>query len=360
AEILQRLGMAVVSRAKDRLTVRVPNFRRDVEREIDLIVEVARIYGYDNIPSRTLVPACPAPPNRRECVLAETGQVFAAAGYFEAVSHTLSTDGAARLFLPGGNVEPLKVLDSSSAARASLRMSVVPGLLEAKRVNQDAGRVAVKFFEIANRFVPVAGQTLPDENARLAILADDDFFAVKGVLETLFDALGLAHHAAAFESTDAYEALVAGESAAIVLDGESLGFIGRVEASLAEQFGLDAAPVVAEVDFDRLVAAANLAVQFHALPQFPAVERDLAIVVEESVTWARVDAAVRSEGVAELEAVEFLDVYRGKQVPEGKKSIAFRMRFRSAAGTLTHEGVDVFQEQVLARLKKDLSATLRA
>jgi phenylalanyl-tRNA synthetase beta chain len=245
------------------------------------------------------------------------------------------------------------------ATPLALRESLLAGVLESLRVNQSAGEPQARLFEIAKRFVPIEGQELPQETPCLALASHDDFEAVRGVAEAVFDALQLAGRVK-FAATDRYGDLDPGAAAEIRLDGRPIGMIGRTTPDAAKAFDLDDPPLVAEIDFGMLIEAANLRPQFKPLPQFPAILRDLAIVVDEAATWESIEKAVAAAGAKELESVQPLNVYRGKQVPEGKKSVALRMTLRSPGGTLTHEQADQMQAAVLAALKGSLGAELRA
>ena len=357
ADILRRLGFDVLRATADAVRVRVPSWRlADVTREADLIEEVARHHGYDKIPESRAIPVTYAPPSRAERVRDVAGRVLTAAGYFEAATFSFTTrDRAVRFAPPGAMPEPLLCRGTALA----LRESVVPGLLESLARNRNGGEADARLFEIAHRFIPVAGQDLPRENTMLALASADDFAAVKGVLEALFGALHLAGRAT-FARADLSADLDADQSAEIRLDDEPLGFLGRAGADAARAFHLDEPPTVAEVLFDRLIEAADLAPTYRPLPQFPAIVRDLAVVVDEAVAWADIARAVAGASVPELVGTEALSVYRGKQVPEGRKSVALRLRLRSDSTTLTHDQADAMTARVLESLTSAVAATLRA
>jgi phenylalanyl-tRNA synthetase beta chain len=371
ADILRRLECTVIDEntppampgdppaargASDRIRVRVPSWRSDLEREVDLIEEVARHHGYEKIPQKAEIRlTSPATPTKTERVREIVNHVLTAAGYFEAITFSFTTAGrAARLRRRDVTAEPL----ACRGAPLALRESLVSGVLESLRVNQRAGEPAARLFEIAKRFIPVPGQPLPQEDAMLALAGGEDFQAVRGVLEVLFDALRLGGRTR-FAPTDAYADLEAGGAAEILLDGQPFGMIGRLTQEAAAAFDLDDPPLAAEVMYGRLVEAAELQPVFKPLPQYPAMARDLALVVDEAVAWEKIGQAVASAGVAELESTDLLSVYRGKQIPAGKKSVALRLVLRSPTGTLTGEQADARVAGILAALKL-LGAELRA
>jgi phenylalanyl-tRNA synthetase beta chain len=355
ADILRRLELEVLEADADRIRVRVPSWRPDLAREIDLVEEVARHYGYDHIPESRSLPITVSPPSREERVRTVVGHVLTAAGYFEATTFSFtSPERAVRFRRRDVTAAPLICRGTALA----LREALVSGVVESLLVNQNVGEHDVRLFEVAKRFVPVDGQDLPHEETMLALAAPDDFRTVRGVLEALMAALRLAGRAT-MEPTDAWPDLEAGAAAEVRIDGETIGMVGRAAEEAARLFDLDEPPTVAEVSLERLVAAADLEPTVHPLPQYPAVRRDLAVVVDEQVAWADLLRAIQGTETAELESVEPLEVYRGEQVPAGQKSVALRLTLRRPDATLTGEAADAVQQAVLDALARNVGATLR-
>jgi len=355
ADILRRLEIEVLEAGPDRLRVRIPSWRPDLQREADLIEEVARHHGYEKIPESRHVPLAYAARSKAERVRETVGQVLTAAGYFEAITFTFTSRArAVRMRPPDVTGEPLVCRGTPLA----VRQSVLPGLLDSLRVNRHVGETDARLFEVAKRFLPVEGQELPREETMLALAGPDDFHAVRGALEAVFEALRLGPRVG-FAPSDRYRDLDPGAAAEVLLDGRPIGMLGRASPDAAREFDLDDPPTVAEVSYERLVAEADLTPTFRPLPQVPAIWRDLALVVDETVPWDRIARAVAGARVAELESVEPLDVYRGKQVPPGKKSVAVRLVLRASAGTLTHEQADARVARILASLAEGIGAVLR-
>ena len=356
ADILAHLECEVLEATAERIRVRVPSWRPDLEREVDLIEEVARHHGYDKIPEGRRTPITISAPTKAERVREIVGHVLTAAGYFEAVTFSFTGRARAVRFRASDvTADPLTCRGTTLA----LRESLLAGVMESLRVNRGAGEADAKLFEVAKRFVPVEGQQLPREEQMLALAGPDDFATVRGVVEAVLDALRLGGRIA-FAATDRYPDLEPGAAAEIELDAKPLGMIGRATEEAAEAFDLDEPPVVAEIRYERLVEAADLEPTAEPLPHFPAITRDLALIVDEAVTWADVERAVAAAEVLELEFLEPVDVYRGKQVPPGKKSVAVRLILRSPDATLTHEQADEMQARILAALDETVGAVLRA
>ena len=193
----------------------------------------------------------------------------------------------------------------------------------------------------------------------LALASHDGFESVRGVIETLLAALRLDARIK-FVATDRYADLDSGAAAEILLDEEPIGMIGLATRQAAEAFGLDDPPTVAELLYSRLVEAADLVPAAKPLPQFPGITRDLALVVDERIAWAQIQEAVLAARVAELESVDPVSVYRGKQIPAGKKSVALRMVLRSKTDTLKSQQADEMTARVLKSLETSVGAQLRA
>jgi len=355
ADILRRLELEVLEQDAERIRVRVPTWRPDLTREIDLVEEIARHWGYDRIPESRSLPIAVSPPSRDERVRAIVGHVLTAAGYFEATTFSFTSPGRAVRFRRDDVTAAPLVCRGTALA---LREALVSGVVESLLVNQNAGEQDVRLFEVAKRFVPAVVRDLPHEEKRLALAGPDDFRTVRGVLEALCEALCLADRVT-FAPTERYPDLEPGAAAEVRLDGEVIGMIGRASEEAARAFDLDGPPTVSELSYEGLVEAAALEPSVAPLPHFPAVTRDLAVVVDEAAPWADLVRTIEGADVAELESVEPLEVYRGEQVPAGKKSVALRLTLRRPDGTLTGEAADAAQKQVIDALEREVRATLR-
>ena len=221
-----------------------------------------------------------------------------------------------------------------------------------KRYNANHGTELVKIFEVAK--VYLAGEKLPQEKTCLSILADTDFLTVKGIIEAILTHLGI-HSKCESLPFSKPELFREGRAAKILLDGKILGYLGEGSSDLA----FNASPCLAELDMDLLVEKADFAKSYQALPQHPPVFRDLALLVDEEVSWASIEKAIAGTKVLFLKNINFFDVYRGKQIPAGKKSIAFNLCFHAQDRTLKSEEVDIAQTTIIDSLHKTLNAELR-
>jgi phenylalanyl-tRNA synthetase beta chain len=357
--ILKALGMVITKQSDATIEVTPPRFRRDLSREADLIEEVARIHGFDKVPYLAYIPSGTPPRVRQEEVIRRVQDVLVAAGYHEAITPSLTDAQTAALLSPGDDTAPLGTRDTLAAGATFIRKSVLSGLLEVKRTNQAAGQGHVAMFEMARSFCDSGSDTPPSESRRLALLSDDDETMGRGTLEAIAEGLNFDGQLTFAPTTRVAELNPDGQ-ADVLLDGAVIGFCGLLGETLARSYKFRHVPWVAEVDVDPLVEAASLVPQHAPVPQLPTIERDLALVVDETVLWRDMEACLRSAEIEELEQVSYVSLFRGKQIPEGKKCVAVRLTFRGSDTTLTHEQADVFQEAILARVQGQLGAELRA
>ena len=359
AGILERLGFEGVARSGDEISVSVPPFRaNDVSREIDLIEEVIRIHGYEKIPERATITICASAVSKGERVEERAREALVGLGYHETMTNTFCTRATAEVVSPWTGGEAITVQNTVRREENRLRVSILPELLRVKSANVAHGVRRSPFFEISRVYLPRAERAggeptrddaLPVEKLVLAVLGEGDLPALKGGIEALLCRLGVAG-GVRFEPAECgfFES---GRVADILLGDRLLGIIGEVDRGIAERHDLSRAPCMAELDFDLLTEAADLEGQYARLPAYPAAVRDLAVVVAESVTWAQIEQAVRKSELPHLERIEFFDIFRGRQVPRGKKSIAFSLTFRAPDRTLLREEVEEARRRCIASLE---------
>jgi phenylalanyl-tRNA synthetase beta chain len=372
--ILQRLGFQVRVEGDGAWDVLPPVFRLDVSIPEDVAEEVGRIYGYDRVPPtlpgarRTAWhPAAPSQDRRLDAVR----HAMAAAGYAEAVTPSLV---AGQLLSRLGVGERALRVVNPVTDEDTLRTTLIPSLLQVAARNRNHGRSEVAVFEVGRAYLrrpedPSDRQPerQPEEPSRLAALSTVPagaetsrvaFLALKGALEraidtlTPLDAIGLEYERAQAPLFHP------GRCARVVLGGRQVGYVGELHPSVMGAVDLEDRAVAAEVDLEAPLAADG-ARQARPLPRFPAVNRDLGVVVPRSLPAAELHATITEAGGALLESVRAFDEYRGSQVPEGHKSVAFALTFRSPERTLTDAEVDAQLEAVRAELRRRHGATFR-
>jgi phenylalanyl-tRNA synthetase beta chain len=357
ARILRALGLTPVSDDDDAITVRAPSWRSDLEREIDLIEEVARIHGYEHIPEDRAVPLTSTPRGRRERVEGVIRDAMTGAGFDEAATFSLVEERLSVPLSPGTAPPPLRVEHSSRRRESALRQSLVPSLLAARLHNESHGQFDADLFEIANVYLPRAEGGLPDERTRLAIVAGRDFRGLKGIVEGLLRSL---HIAAPLASSPVEIAMLAKGRAAELRVGQAhLGYLGEVDPARLQEFELKGACSAAELELDVLLSEAVLVAQYRPMPPFPGVVRDLSLVVARELPWGELCETVVGAAGPTLEAVQYLDTFRGGNLPEDQQSVHFSMAFRHPERTLTGEEVEAAVRTVIGACEARFQARLR-
>lgn len=377
-DCLERLGCAVTDEGEGVLRVVAPTFRPDLEREIDLYEEVLRLYGMDCIPS-----TLPAGRGRlgvrtsQQIVDAKLHATLASCGMNETMTYSFAAaDDVEKLRMSEeGLGEAAELINPMNAEQSCMRRTIVPGLLRSVAYNQSRGVSNIQLYEIGTVFSSREGAAQPKERRRLAgVLAGAmgpvawnnapaafDFFDGKGVLESIARELALPK--VRFKALSAEEAphLQPGRAAQMLSGGDVIGWVGEIHPLAADAFDA-AAPVVAfELDMAVLERNARPARDYVDVPQFPAVARDAAFVVDESVTNEKLMQCMASAGGKLLEEVQLFDVYRNEErIGAGKKSMAYSLTYRAADRTLTSEEVDKAHDRLVKKVSNATGAEQRA
>lgn len=354
--------------ALEPLTIRVPTYRVDLKREEDLIEEVARLYGVDKIPATP--PRGAIGSNEYDAVydeLAAARTILSGLGLCEAQGQTLISDSVAKLAGPTGLVPLANPLSSDMNV---LRPSLLPGLLDALRHNLSYKTLDVALFEIGSVFSQTEKGNA--EHRRLAIAmtglrqvahwagdsrdAKFDIFDLKGLIEEFFDQYGV--RGISFSRRSEMTTLFV-ESASIHLGKLKIGEIGQLLPTLARQYDLRDAVYLAELDLDTLLLRRNPGKSFKVLPSFPAIRRDVAMTVPEAVTHESVMQVVRQAKPANLEGADLFDVFRGKHVAVGQKSMAYAFTYRHGGRSLTDAEVNAAHDKLVEAFRQKLQAVIR-
>ena len=373
--VLKSLGFERAEKTEDGLLMRTPYWRSDIAIEDDLIEEVARIAGYDNIPTTTLSTPIPhhEPHPARE-VRERLREALAASGMQEVISYSLTSrralDNAGAL---SDGVEPIRIANPMSSEVEFLRTSLRGSLLETLSSNLSTSRSeGFRLFEIGNVYLPKEDAKegeLPDEKEMLvgvisgprfqtswlAPPGDMNFFDAKGLLDAALRQVGVK---AEFEPSED-PILHPGKTARLASAGEPIGVIGEVHPEVLDLFDLEGSTTAMfEIDLDALYpTVVNAAGGYLTPSRFPESERDLALIVDADVPAARVQSIIDLNELVRSSSP--FDVYIGEGIPAGKKSIAFRAVFQSPTTTLTAEQVDVAQAEILRQLRSEVGAELR-
>lgn len=352
ASILANLGFVSKETSDEAITVGVPDFRRDIEREVDLIEEVSRVWGYDRIPGvSTMKIAVPFRDPAAETA-AECRRVITGAGYFEVITSSF----VGRTSNLWNDADSLSLKNPVRENEPLLRKSLIASVLEIVRYNENRGRTGTGFFELARVYLPT-GEQLPAEKTMLTAFSPDGFFALKGVLQQIFSTCGVS---CTFESADS-EPFEAGRASVVTGDdGVRMAWIGDVSEQLLEQCKLKQKGAIFEIDTNTLGVLRTGVKKYSGIPAFPALVRDYAVILDEKVLWGDVERSVRSSGTPLVSDLVPFDTYRSDEIGVGRKSIAFSVTYRVADRTLTGSEVDEVQDLIIKRLTADLGAVLRS
>ncbi len=368
-ETLTSLGFNCEVKASEVL-VTVPYWRSDIHQAVDLIEEVARIIGYDEIPTTML--SQPLPRQNPEPILSlkqEISRSLAGYGFQEVITYSLTSLEMLNKLSPDSHPVgpvPLRVANPMTADQEYLRPNLRPNLLAALSANQKHEDGSIRLFELGKVYLP-RPKDLPDEPEVLCgILSGTrfekwwqggdgllDFYDAKGVVESLLNQLAVE---VSFEECHD-ESLHLSRQVAIVIGGSSLGVVGELHPKVAEAFEISGAVYLFEIDVAALLPFTIGHKMFQPIPRFPSIVRDVALVIDVGTSHREVQDIIKSFPL--VNRVALFDVYTGEQVPPGKKSVAYRIVYQSPTHTLTDEEVNQVQQQILSKLSRELGATLR-
>ncbi|MDT8804350.1 phenylalanine--tRNA ligase subunit beta [Vibrio vulnificus] len=367
-EILERLGMTVETTAEGWVAV-APTWRFDIAIEQDLVEEVGRIYGYDNIPNQNPAAALKMHDHQEANIpLKRVRDLLVDRGYHEAITYSFVEPEQQKLVVPG--VDALILPNPISAEMSAMRLGLIQGLLNTVVHNQKRQQPRVRLFEYGLRFIPcdTAENGMRQEPMLAGVIAGTrseehwnidtntvDFFDLKGDVEAILE-LSANDKAYSFVAAK-HPALHPGQSAAIVVDGKEIGVIGTVHPELERKFGLNGRTIVFEIEW----SAINRKVipEAVALSKFPANRRDIAVVVDEAVASGDIVNACLEVGGEFLKAAKLFDVYVGKGVEEGKKSLAIALTLQSNERTLEDADIAGAVDAIVTHVSEKFGASLR-
>jgi phenylalanyl-tRNA synthetase beta chain len=364
-QILRSLDMEVVQNQD--LKVTIPTFRPDLSREIDLIEEITRIHGYDKIQtslraSGELVTRV----SEKERAVARLKLLLAGNGFFEVLTNNLVDPKVLKKVCP--QLPAIKLQNPLSEEMSVLNTSLSYGLLSVISRNKNRKEENLRIFELGKVYLAKKNE-LPQEELHLGLALSGkqepihwgtretkvDLYDLKGVLEWLTESFYLS-----FRLSPKKNALLkSGSSFEIEIESQAAGILGEVAEGILELFQIKDSVFAADLDLEKLLACIPKNRPFLPLPKFPPVDRDIAIVVNEDVLSERITDKIKTVGGDSVEELVLFDVYRGKQIPPGKKSLAYSIRYRSRDKTLTDEEVDTIHQKVISELGMSFGAGLR-
>lgn len=346
--------------------VLVPSYRNDITMEADLVEEVARMYGYDNIPST--LPTMPMTSGRltpSQARVREIRHALSKAGLHEAVTYTLTSPNYVSDFNTFHTTEPVALMSPLSEERSVTRSSLIPSLLQVIAYNNAHSQKDVHLYEIARTYskdeeihqIAIAMSGIYHETKWQQTTKNVDFYVVKGLVEDILASFGLDEKRVMIKRSEAKE-LHPGRSADIYVGKDYIGFVGQIHPKMAKKYDVSET-YVAQLNFTKLMTIRTSKVKFASIPLYPSVTRDIALVVKTEVPADDMIKAIKKAGKSIVKSSEVFDVYTGEHVEAGYKSVAIQITFQDATKTLKDEDISKSMESILSTLEKSFDAKLR-
>ncbi|HEU4341323.1 MAG TPA: phenylalanine--tRNA ligase subunit beta [Candidatus Binatia bacterium] len=374
AKLLKSLGLEVEAENNGVIKVQPPSSRPDLTREADLIEEIARLYGYEKIPSTLPRVLCSG--GKSDYRLAEERRLrtfLAGEGFVEVINLPFASERTNRRFTGvwQGAAAPVTVLNPLVQESAEMRFSLVPGLIENLNINLAQKAESFHAYHLGKVFRLASGGESEERQSLAGILfgprqqlglrageeKSPTFLHCKGIVEGILDLLHIADKLA--WSAETPRILHPGRAAALLRDGSTMGYLGQIHPDLQQQLGVPPF-FLFELDFEELLQYAPRRIKTRSLPRFPSVERDFAIVVDERFPSGQIVSWIESLGEALIEQVQVFDHYAGSPIPQGKKSLAYKISYRADDRTLTDTEVNTLHQDLTNRIEKLFGAQLRS
>lgn len=372
---LQNLQLQVEPQGSDEFQVTPPTFRVDLQREIDLIEEVARLHGFERIPVTLPSGRVAAEKKTKMQRAAERARnLMTAFGFWEVITYGFMSAKMLqdlKLSSPDKRARALRIHNPLSEDQSVMRTTLIPGLLQTARNNAHRQNLDLRLFELGRVFFPREGQDLPEEVEVISGLltglreeetwskpkAEFDFFDLKGALENLFDGLGVTGYRFLPERNEPF--LHPGKACRVEVNEQSLGIMGEAHPDVGETFEFKQKIFLFELNFQGLAESIRESRFFQPLPRFPAVTRDLALIVDEKIAAGDLLSTLWQANTGLIAEVSIFDLYRGKPIPPKKKSLAFRLKYRREDRTLTDAEVNELHQKIIELLANRYGAVLR-
>ena len=340
-----------------------PSFRADVEGFADVAEEVVRIFGYDKIPSTLMrSETVAAVKTRSQMAEDKIKNILTACGMYEIITYSFTNPNLFdKLCIPADSMlrNVVKISNPLGEENSIMRTTGLSSMMETLARNANFKASDAKLFELAKIYLPVEGELLPDEQQEivLGMFGGCDFYDLKGITEALLDGMNVSKYRFVPLTDD--PTFHPGRAAALMIGNKQAGVLGQIHPQVCDNYDISGEVYAAQISFEALLEAAADEKQYKPLPKYPAVVRDLAILADENVLAADVEEIIKKKSKNLFAGLVLFDVYQGKQVPEGKKSMAYSLTLQSDEKTLTDEDTSKTVQDILDALKDKLGAELR-
>jgi len=372
ADVIRILkGLDLTVEGDDPLRVIIPTFRSDLKKEIDLIEEIVRHFGYDNIPVRLSSKiTLDVEVDHKQRFIERLRDLLVGMGFLETMNNSMVSKDHVSLITP--DIQAVYVQNPINPDTPCLRTNILGGVLDSVRWNKNRSEGNLKLFEIGRIFKSKGNQSLPDETESIGgVLTGSvrqkpfwdepdisvNFFHLKGILEALVEGLHIPGIDLRQGTHDALKPEIATE---IICRDQVIGMMGEVHGNVLERWGITNEVYVFEIDLEVLFAQTPQFRKFESIPKFPAIKRDLAVIMDKATPTRAVQEAILKEGGKNLVSVDIFDLYQGPQIPSDKKSVAFSLKFLSNDRTLKEDEVDPVITSIMKTLEASYSTSLRS
>lgn len=362
-EALDSLDLKTKLNGND-LNITIPTFRIDIAIKEDIAEEVARIYGYDKIPTTIFKVATEREPKYKNDILTDVViETMIGSGVNQSISYSfVSPKVFDKVNIPADSKlrNVVKIKNPLGEDYSVMRTTTLPSIMESLGRNYSRNNDYVRLFEIGRTYIPNEDQTkLPTEKnvLTIGIYGDCDYLDLKGIVENVIDGLGITKAKYVRESEN--PSYHPGKTASLMVRNKKVGVFGEIHPDVTESYGIDVDCYVAELDLDVLFEASSTTKTYKPLPKFPAVTRDIALLCDDSILVAEIEETIRKAGGNLVEKVQLFDIYKGAQIPEGKKSIAYAIAYRDEKKTLEDKDIAKVHDKILKALEHKLGAVLR-
>ena len=362
-EALDSLDLKTKLNGND-LNITIPTFRIDIAIKEDIAEEVARIYGYDKIPTTIFKVATEREPKYKNDILTDVViETMIGSGVNQSISYSfVSPKVFDKVNIPADSKlrNVVKIKNPLGEDYSVMRTTTLPSIMESLGRNYSRNNDYVRLFEIGRTYIPNEDQTkLPTEKnvLTIGIYGDCDYLDLKGIVENVIDGLGITKAKYVRESEN--PSYHPGKTASLMVRNKKVGVFGEIHPDVTESYGIDVDCYVAELDLDVLFEASSTTKAYKPLPKFPAVTRDIALLCDDSILVAEIEETIRKAGGNLVEKVQLFDIYKGAQIPEGKKSIAYAIAYRDEKKTLEDKDIAKVHDKILKALEHKLGAVLR-
>jgi phenylalanyl-tRNA synthetase beta chain len=374
-QLFHNLGFTSQHKDPGILQVSVPTFRVDLEREIDLIEEVARLNGYDKIPATMpRVHVFSDRPSRHQRLEKRLRELLVAQGLSEVINYSfIAPSSLDRILLSADDYRRanVKIMNPLNEEQSIMRTTLLPGLLETAAKNFSFRQLNQQIFEMRRVYLPQADKELPEEPLYIAALLSGsrnpeswnqhkdkvDFFDAKGIIENICETLNISD--ISFKNKDIESFYHPGKACTLYRNGLALGSLGELHPEIQDNYGLEQNVLFFEINFEKLISIGTEAITVQAPSRFPDTFRDIAMVVNDETEAGTVLETIKNTKLKEMEGIELFDQYKGANIPSGQKSLAFRIRYRSYEKTLTDDEVNIMHQRVIENLRNKLNVIIR-